>query len=580
MRLIPTLLVTALLASPFAAWCQCKMQSFPIPVAMSGLRAVATVKINGVETPMTVDSGAFFSFLTEAAAAQLGLRLRRVPDGLRAWGLTGSIELHLTKVERLGVQGAEVPNVEFLVGGNEPGGGTMGLLGRNLLSWADAEYDLAHGAIRMMVPEGDCAKTDLAYWAGDTPVVELPLRSSPREPLPAIRVQALINGHAVTALFDTGAVSLLSRKAAKRAGLLDDETRMVPAGTVHGAGSGELPSWLVPVDRFELGGERISNSRLRVADFSLPDADMLIGIDFFLSHRILVARSQQKMYITYHGGPVFDLSMKSDTPVAASSELDEPKDAAGFARRGSALQARRELARALSDFDKACELEPATGAHFSRRGRVHLQLGNPAAAMADFHEALRLDPAEHEARLTRALLNVARTQTEPALEDLQRLDAALAPQSHLRRRMGDAYLALDRPALAFAQYDHWIAFHRNEVDLHVVQNGRCWARSMAGVELDKALADCNDALDAKPQEAAYLDSRGLVHLRQGRFAKALADYDQALKLNPQLAWSLLGRGMARLRMDEREPGLADIAEAKRLRPSIEAEARRHGFELP
>jgi hypothetical protein len=32
---------------------------------------------------------------------------------------------------------------------------------------------------------------------------------------------------------------------------------------------------------------------------------MLLGADFLRSHRVLVARSQAKMYFTYEGGTVF-----------------------------------------------------------------------------------------------------------------------------------------------------------------------------------------------------------------------------------------------------------------------------------
>ena len=35
---------------------------------------------------------------------------------------------------------------------------------------------------------------------------------------------------------------------------------------------------------------------------------MLLGSDFFLAHHIYVAYSQDKVYFTYNGGPVFDLN--------------------------------------------------------------------------------------------------------------------------------------------------------------------------------------------------------------------------------------------------------------------------------
>jgi hypothetical protein len=44
------------------------------------------------------------------------------------------------------------------------------------------------------------------------------------------------------------------------------------------------------------------------------DVDMLIGADFFLSHRIYVANSQRKLYFTYNGGPVFNLTAEPQGP--------------------------------------------------------------------------------------------------------------------------------------------------------------------------------------------------------------------------------------------------------------------------
>jgi hypothetical protein len=44
---------------------------------------------------------------------------------------------------------------------------------------------------------------------------------------------------------------------------------------------------------------------------------MLLGADFFLSHRILISDSQKKVYFTYNGGPVFNVGKPvtaSDTP--------------------------------------------------------------------------------------------------------------------------------------------------------------------------------------------------------------------------------------------------------------------------
>lgn len=91
MPLAPTLLRRAGQAAlfcaallPLAASAKCKVQSFDIPITMKHQRVVAQLHLNGTEMPFTVDSGAFFSAMTEAAAAQLNLKSHRTaPDWKR-----------------------------------------------------------------------------------------------------------------------------------------------------------------------------------------------------------------------------------------------------------------------------------------------------------------------------------------------------------------------------------------------------------------------------------------------------------------------------------------------------------------
>ena len=569
-----------LLLAAAAAWPKCDLKALPVPVTMVGLRPVVTVGINGTDVPLLLDSGAHYSALTDAAAAQLQLKTGPLPWGMRSEGVTGRIEFRRTRADRLNFRGVELKDVEFLVGGNEPGGGTLGLLGRNLLNWLDNEYDLQNGMLRLVKPEGDCKNASMAYWAGQAPYSEVPMITpSWREVSPPIAAVAQINGRKLEVLFDTGATSLLSLRAARRLGLVDDVKTLEPAGTVRGAGEGEVESWLVPVQSFELGQERIANSRLRVADIR-GDHDMLIGIDFFLSHRVYVSWAQQRIYFTYQGGPVFDLTRRDVASDIVSPEGDAPADAAGLLRRAAAFLSRGAHDRALADLDRALELEPASAAALRQRARAQLGLKQPALARRDLDAALRLEPADDVARLDRARLAWAGGEAEQALDDLAQLDRQLPPQAESRRPMGDLYLAMQRPALAVGQYTHWLAARPRDVRRFEILNSRCWARALANIELDAALDDCNLAVDGAPKDANFVDSRGLVNLRLGRLRDALRDYDTALRLEPGKPWSLYGRAIVRLRDGQRDAGLADLAAARAAQPSIDADAARHGLAAP
>ena len=553
-----------------------------MPVRMLGSRAVATVAINGHPVPLTVDSGAFFSVLTEAAATQLDLRTRSMP-GLRVEGIAGAMDARVTTVEKLQLIKGDIPRVDFLVGGNEPGAGTMGLLGRNLLSFTDTEYDLANGVIRLSFPSDDCKKANLAYWAGAAHVTELNLEPEyrSRSKTPPLRVRVKLNGSEVVALLDTGATTIVTLRSARRAGIND--AQMMPLPAIYGVGRGTAKAWTAPFERVEIGDEAISNNRLPVGDFSVDDGEMLLGIDFFLSHRIYVSKAQDKLFITYNGGTVFALNRSNGTgPPPASVEAAASGGAEALtpdqlARRGAASAARREFDRALDDLNQAIALDATSAAHLAQRGLVLEALKRPGEAMADFEKAIALDPGQTDARFARAMLRLGNKDREGAQADLDLLDKTLAPQAQLRLAMSSVYLRIEQPARAIVQLNQWLPAHPDEVKRHSALNGRCWARALLGVELDKALDDCNDAIDAEPRNAAYLDSRGWVHLRLGQNREAIADFDRALALRPAMPGALYGRGLVKTRVGEAAKGGEDLAAARSAEPDIERRLARIGL---
>ena len=577
------LMALGLSMAPSLGQAACKLQSLELPVTLVGQRAIATLGLNGTNARMIVDSGGFYSMLTTAAAQQLELETRSLPWGLKIQGLTGGIEARVATVKRLQLRDGELPNVDFIIGGNDDGNGTLGLLGRNILSLADTEYDLAHGVVRLVFPDDGCANTNMAYWAGDQAVVELPLVHDNLTKLPAIETYAKINGKEIRVLFDTGAQTVVALDAAKRAGASD----MTAAGQVNGAGSGSAQAWTAKFSRFELGGEAISNIRLTVANFDIQ-ADMLVGVDFFLSHRIYISQKQHRMYFTYNGGPIFALTaqdiakVQAANPSAAASapqlvDADEPTDAAGYARRGAASAARLDFARALADLDRACQMAPQLADYFVRRAAVHTTMEHEQLAMKDLDTALQLDPAHAEARIRRAWLRDAAENRDGAIEDLQALDKLLVPQAHERLEMAMLYEKLGIEERALPLMNQWIAAHPKDMALSGALNNRCWARTMLNIELDQALADCDKAIDLQPAEAAFYDSRGWLQVRRSELRKARSDFDRALKLQPDGAWSLYGRGIVRRKLGEAQAGQADLEAARKLLPSIDTQTLRHGL---
>ena len=291
---------------------------------MSGTRPLIAAKFNGRDVRFIIDSGAFYSLISAAAAREYELKLRSGPNGLTVTGVGGSFKPEVATVKVFTLDNLNLPDVQFLVGGSEVGSGSVGVLGQNLLSKWDVEYDLAKGMIRLLRVE-DCKKSFLAYWLAPGQAYTL-LDIGWTSPLePHTSATAYLNGEKIRVIFDTGAAaSMLSRSAAQRAGVRLDAPGVVDSGYSSGIGRGAVKTYIARFDSFKFAdGEEIKHARLRIAavDLNLPaGADMLLGADFFLSHRILVAGSQHKMYFTYNGGPVFNLSTSPEVQPASTPD--------------------------------------------------------------------------------------------------------------------------------------------------------------------------------------------------------------------------------------------------------------------
>jgi tetratricopeptide (TPR) repeat protein len=111
----------------------------------------------------------------------------------------------------------------------------------------------------------------------------------------------------------------------------------------------------------------------------------------------------------------------------------------------------------------------------------------------------------------------------------------------------------------------------------LLYNDRCWVRAIAMIELDKALADCNEALRLRPGFVAALDSRAFLQLKQGNAKEALADYEAVLKDSPTDSYSIFGRGVAKLRLGDTAGGNADIAAAVAMEKNLREEFAAYGL---
>ena len=284
--------------------------------------------------------------------------------------------------------------------------------------------------------------------------------------------QVQINGHAVRAMLDTGAETLLSRHAAERVGINLNDPKVVASMTMSGVGTRGRKSWIARTQTISLGGETISNSPIRVIDNGddWSDHDMLLGMDFFLSHHVLVSQGQHKVYLTYNGGPIFSATTEREIGkmetrgegLGKAEDALEPKTADQFAGRGSARLTRDDLPGAIADLTEAIRLAPARTDLLNDRASAYFRSGKADLGRKDIDAALAIAPRDHRLLTRRAQIELGKGDKARALVDTDAAAAAMPKGSLDVVAVAMLYERLGKADRALALLDPVIDLHRDD----------------------------------------------------------------------------------------------------------------------
>jgi predicted aspartyl protease len=312
------LAAVVVIAAPLAqAATPCQMQEVgELPFRFDHGRMLVEAQIDGHPAMMIVDTGSSSTLIFRASTDALGLAVKPLA-GVKFYGAGGEAGAAQTRITDFRVAGFVAHNDDVLVSGKQPIGAEQGLLGADFLLQDDVEIDVAAGKIRWFKPKG-CAGDTVVYWNKAYSAARMTGSSAEKK----IDVTVQVNGAPVVALMDTGAgSSILTPAAAIRAGLAPTSQGVTTAGESRGLGAEAVRTWIGTFQSFSFGDETIKNAQLRIADLfaadkavnlgsRIPEAaidapEMLLGVDFFRSHRVYVSRGQRMVYVSYVGGPVF-----------------------------------------------------------------------------------------------------------------------------------------------------------------------------------------------------------------------------------------------------------------------------------
>jgi len=198
-----------------------------------------------------------------------------------------------------------------------------------------------------------------------------------------------------------------------------------------------------------------------------------------------------------------EAALAACTQVIASGLYTGHVLAAFYYDRGLEYKNRGDIDSAISDYNKAIELDPAIGTAFDARGHAYEDKGEFERAIADFDEAVRLNPKDAFAFSHRGAALRQRGDHDRAIADFNeavRLDPDYAEGFSYR---GSEY----------------------------AEKG----------DYDRAIVDFDKAISLDPRLVSALNGRGKVYQSKGDHDRAIADFSAAITLNPKLAPTFNGR---------------------------------------
>jgi predicted aspartyl protease len=291
------LFLAAFLAAAARAAEPCVIERFAsMPFETDGTAHVfVPATAQGRATRMMIDTGGFWSLVTEAFADELNLERRRstevwVADSSGA-RLDKYIRIPDMKIGPLPLGAA----FDFIISKNmgmrstEQFGGTLGL---NIFSGVDVEIDNAAKTISLYKP----SRCEGAYWSDDYVTLRYRRDGNWRISMPVVTAE--LEGETIRALLDTGStVSSLKLGVAKRRfGIGPGSPGVELSGQIHLPGGKIVEVYSYTFKTLVISGITFSNVPVHLGDFE--EAELILGMNELKHLRLYFAFKHRMIHVT------------------------------------------------------------------------------------------------------------------------------------------------------------------------------------------------------------------------------------------------------------------------------------------
>ncbi|MEO1529185.1 MAG: tetratricopeptide repeat protein [Planctomycetota bacterium] len=242
------------------------------------------------------------------------------------------------------------------------------------------------------------------------------------------------------------------------------------------------------------------------------------------------------------------------------------------------------------------EKQPDIGEHYLNRAFAYAQLGEFDNALSDHNRACELEPENEHFIYFRGCYLMDRQQPEKALTDFDRVLELAGDYDNARLRRASLLLQLKRHQEALTEYEHLIAKHPDDPQAY---SGRAYTLQMFGDEsaanrdleqvkeiapdhseamdiqslhakvnwlsdqerYDEAIDVANEMIETMPEEPIGYRLRARIYWYSEQHVEAFEDYSRLLEMTPDEPDLLNCRGQVQAEMGEHRNALDDLDRA-------------------
>ncbi|MDR1779172.1 MAG: tetratricopeptide repeat protein [Tannerella sp.] len=245
-------------------------------------------------------------------------------------------------------------------------------------------------------------------------------------------------------------------------------------------------------------------ARQSMEKFTEAIADYKRGLELRPNDRPMMAN----MAIAYLQEKKYDEAEKAFGDLISSY----PKLSLGYLTRGAMYLEKGDTTKALTDLNKAVEIDPYYAPCYGNRAILLYQTGNMKEALADLNEAIRLNTRESGYYINRGLVRYEMNDLRGAMADY------------------DQVIAMDSRNLI-------ARFNRGLLRFQVGDNNR-------------AIEDFDVVLEQEPDNYMAYYNRALLNMEVGEYVNAVSDFDIVLQQYPNFIPGYFSRSEAKRKMND------------------------------